>query len=97
SMRAAIAAAISRRLGGPPFVIWQHDVMPASLTTRAIRRLVDLACSLLMAVSPHVANNLRELDFQTETRVVFPPVRLEKFNPERVSPNGLRDSLAPRG
>jgi len=97
SMRAAIAAAISRRLGGPPFVVWQHDVMPPSLTTRAIRTLVDPACSLLMAVSPHVANNLRELDFRTETRVVFPPVRLEKFNPERVSPNGLRDSLAPQG
>lgn len=97
SMRAAIAAAISRRLGGPPFVVWQHDVMPPSLTTRAIRMLVDPACSLLMAVSPHVANNLRELGFRTDTRVVFPPVRLEKFNPDRVSRNGLRDSLAPQG
>jgi len=97
SMRAAIAAAVSRRLGGPPFVVWQHDVLPPSRTTRAIRALVDPACSLLMAVSPHVAGNLRELGFRTQTRVVFPPVRLEQFNPERVSRNGLRHSLAPQG
>jgi glycosyltransferase involved in cell wall biosynthesis len=50
-----------------------------------------------MAVSPHVAGNLRELGFRSETRVVFPPVRLQQFNPERVSRNGLRDSLAPQG
>src|SRR5437763_1245465 len=96
SMRAGIAAAISRRLGGPPFVVWQHDVMPPSPQTHVIRALVDPACSLLMAVSPHVANNLREIGFRTETRVVFPPVRLERFDPERVSPNGLRGSLAPQ-
>jgi L-malate glycosyltransferase len=97
SMRAGIAAAISRRLGGPPFVVWQHDVMPPSPKTHVIRALVDSACSLLMAVSPHVANNLREIGFRTETRVVFPPVRLERFDPERVSRDGLRAELAPQG
>jgi L-malate glycosyltransferase len=97
SMRAGIAAAISRRLGGPPFVVWQHDVMPPSPKTRVIRALVDSACSLLLAVSPHVANNLREIGFRTETRVVFPPVQLERFDPERVSRDGLRAELAPEG
>jgi len=29
--------------------------------------------------------------------VVFPPVRLERFDPERVSQDGLRGSLAPQG
>jgi L-malate glycosyltransferase len=95
SMRAAIAAAISRRLGGPPFVVWQHDVMPRSAKTVAIRRLVDAACSMLVAVSPHVADNLRELGFRSRTRVVFPPVSLERFDPQRVSRDGLRADIAP--
>ncbi len=95
SMRAGIAAAVSRRLGGPPFVVWQHDVLPRKAVTRAIRALVDPACSLLMAVSPHVESNLRELGFRTEKRVVFPPVRMERFDPDRVSRNGLREALAP--
>lgn len=97
SMRAAICAAISRRLGGPPFVVWQHDVMPPGRVTRAIRELVDRTCSLVIAVSPHVQANLRELGFRSHTRVVFPPVRMEQFDPDRVSRNGLRDSLAPGG
>ena len=97
SMRAGIAAAVSRRLGGPPFVVWQHDVMPRRALTRAIRMLVDPACSLLIGVSPHVEANLRELGFRTPTRVVFPPVRLEHFDPERVSRNGLREGLSPGG
>jgi glycosyltransferase involved in cell wall biosynthesis len=97
SMRAAIAAAISRRLGGPPFVVWQHDVLPRKPVTTAIRAVVDPACALLIAVSPHVEANLRELGFRSDMRVVFPPVRMEQFDPERVSRNGLRDSLAPGG
>jgi glycosyltransferase involved in cell wall biosynthesis len=97
SMRSAIAAAISRRLGGPPFVVWQHDVMPARPVTGAIRLLVDPVCSQLLAVSPHVARNLLELGFSSDLRVVFPPVRLERFDPDRVTPNGLRTELAPDG
>ncbi|HEY1595651.1 MAG TPA: glycosyltransferase family 4 protein [Thermoleophilaceae bacterium] len=97
SMRAGIAAAISRRLGGPPFVVWQHDVLPVGRVTRALRALVDPACSMLIAVSPHVESNLRELGFRTDMRVVFPPVRMEQFDPDRVSRDGLRQDLAPEG
>jgi L-malate glycosyltransferase len=97
SMRAGIAAAISTRLGGPPFVVWQHDVLPDKPVTRAIRALVDPACARLIAVSPHVERNLHQLGFRTPTRVVFPPVRMEQFDPDRVSRNGLRDALAPGG
>lgn len=97
SMRAAICAAISRRLGGPQYVVWQHDVLPPGRVTRAIRALVDRTCSLVIAVSPHVEANLRELGFRSHTRVVFPPVRMEQFDPDRVSRNGLRRDLAPEG
>ncbi len=95
SMRAGIVAAICRRLGGPPFVVYQHDVAPPGRVGQAIRALVDPAAGRLIGCSDHILQSLRREGYRTPGEVLFEPVDVEAF----ASPNGstaaIRAELAP--
>jgi L-malate glycosyltransferase len=96
SMRAGIGAAISRRLGGPPFVVFQHDVAPEGPAGRPIRALVDPAAARLAGCSQHVVDTLRAAGFTTPADVITEPVDLAQFDPAKAAPDAARERLAPR-
>lgn len=95
SMRAGIVAAICRRLGGPPFVVYQHDVAPPGRVGQAIRALVDPVAGRLIGCSDHILQSLRREGYRAPGEVLFEPVDVEAF----ASPNGstaaVRAELAP--
>ena len=92
SMRAGIVAAICRRLGGPPFVVYQHDVAPPGRVGQAIRALVDPAAGRLIGCSDHILQSLRREGYRTPGEVLFEPVDVEAF----ASANRIR-GRDPRG
>lgn len=79
SMRAGIAAAISRRLGGPPFLVYQHDVAPSGRLGAAIRSLVDPAAARLVGCSGHVLRTLRRAGYRTPGEVVPESIDVDRF------------------
>jgi glycosyltransferase involved in cell wall biosynthesis len=95
SMRAGIAAAISRRLGGPPFLIYQHDVAPSRRIGAAIRALVDPPAARLVGCSQHVVDTLRREGFRTPADVVLEPVDVERFRSADGPVERVRRDLAP--
>lgn len=100
SMRAGIAAAVSRRLGGPPCMVFQHDVAPEGRMGPLIRALVDPAVTRLAGCSAHVARTLRAAGYRTAVDVITEPVDLGLFNPAAVSASTVasaRASLASDG
>src|SRR3954469_8643049 len=76
SMRAGIVAAISRRLGGPPFLLYQHDVAPPGRVGAAIRGLVDPPAARLVGCSQHILAGLRREGWRTPGEVILEPVDL---------------------
>jgi glycosyltransferase involved in cell wall biosynthesis len=94
SMRAGIIAAISRRLGGPPFLVYQHDVAPPGRVGRAIRTLVDPPAGRLVGCSAHILGTLRREGFRTAGDVIPEPVDVERFDGSSPA-TALRERLAP--
>jgi glycosyltransferase involved in cell wall biosynthesis len=95
SMRAGIVAAASRRLGGPPFLIFQHDVAPGGRVGRAIRALVDPVAGRLVACSEHILHTLRREGYRTAGEVVPEPIDLARFTTSSGDAPAVRESLAP--
>ena len=95
SMRAGIVAAVSRRLGGPPFLIFQHDVAPGGHVGRAIRSLVDPVAGRLVGCSGHILHTLRREGYRTPGEVVPEPIDLERFATSSADAAAVRESLAP--
>jgi L-malate glycosyltransferase len=95
SMRAGIVAAICRRLGGPPFFVYQHDVAPPGRVGQAIRRLVDPVAGQLVGCSRHVLHTLQREGYTTPGQVVYEPVDLDQFRGSNGSLAAVRARLAP--
>jgi glycosyltransferase involved in cell wall biosynthesis len=95
SMRAGIASAICRRLGGPPFLVYQHDVAPPGRTGTAIRRLVDPVCGRLVGCSGHILETLRREGYEAPGEVVYEPVDLETYLNADGDTHAVRERLAP--
>jgi glycosyltransferase involved in cell wall biosynthesis len=94
SMRAGIVAAISRRLGGPPFLLYQHDVAPPGRVGAAIRALVDPVAGRLAACSRHILDGLRREGWRAPGEVVPEPVDLAPYRAAAAA-DGVRAELAP--
>ncbi len=95
SMRAGIVAAICRRLGGPPFLVYQHDVAPPGRVGASIRRLVDPVAGRLVGCSQHVLDTLRREGYRTPAEVVFEPVDLDTYSADSGDAAAVRERLAP--
>jgi glycosyltransferase involved in cell wall biosynthesis len=95
SMRAGIVAAISRRLGGPPFLVFQHDVAPPGHLGHAIRLLVDGVAGSLVGCSAHILETLRREGYSAPGAVVSEPVDIQKFRASTGSFAATRERLAP--
>jgi glycosyltransferase involved in cell wall biosynthesis len=95
SMRAGIAAAISRRLGGPPFLIFQHDVAPPGRVGAAIRALVDAPAARLVGCSRHIVETLRREGYRTPADVVPEPIDVDRLACSDGDVAPTRRNLAP--
>ena len=95
SMRAGIVGAISRRLGGPPFLVYQHDVAAPGRVGQAIRALVDPVASRLLGCSQHIIDTLRREGFAAPGQVVPEPIDLEAFRASVEPADTVRARLAP--
>lgn len=93
SLRAGIAAALARRLGGPPVVLAQHDELPASRISRILRAAVDPPVSAIIANSGYTRDSLAAGNFRSPVTVVNPAVDLERFDPARVEREDARTAL----
>src|SRR3954447_20015779 len=95
SMRAGIVAAISRRLGGPPVLVFQHDVAPPGRVGAAIRALVDPVTAHLVGCSGHILGTLRREGYRAPGEVVPEPVDLDRFFAATAPVDATREALAP--
>ena len=90
SVRAGLAAAIACVGGGPPVVVHVRDCLPDSRAGNATRRVIKRAAALVLANSHYTAANF---DRNADVQVVYSPVDLERFDPDRVDPAQARAEL----
>ncbi len=93
SIRAGLAAMLAGRLGGPPVVVSVHDCLPATFPAELTRRLLAGSSATIVANSRYTAENLEGVRRGGAIRVVYPPVDLERFDPNRIDRTAVRAEL----
>jgi len=93
SLRAGIAAALARRLGGPPFVLDQHDSLAPGPMASALRAVVDPPAAAIASNSRHTAASLHRAGFRSPMEVIPPGVDLARFAEQRGNRANVRTAL----
>ena len=89
SIRAGLIAACARLLGGPPFIVHVHDVLPEGLISRLVRRLLIRHSAALVAISSFARDAF--LQGTSKAAVAFPVINTA-LDVERL----LAGAVAPR-
>lgn len=91
SLRAGIMAVVAARLGGPPAVVQIHDCLPSSVPAKLVKRVL-MHASQLVAVSRYAAEGFGDAG-RTDVTVVYNPVDVEVFSPDRIELSAARSAL----
>ncbi|MDQ3728752.1 MAG: glycosyltransferase family 4 protein [Actinomycetota bacterium] len=97
STRAALVATLAARAGGPPVVVSVHDCLPAGPAAELTRRVINAGAAMVLANSRYTAKTLRPTHNGPPIRIVYPPVELERFDPEKVDRAQARARLGVEG
>jgi glycosyltransferase involved in cell wall biosynthesis len=80
SVRAGLIAAVSRALGGPPFVVHARDVLGPRRAARTIRALLSRGSAGVIAVSDFVASDWSASHVPVER--IHNPIDCDEFHPD---------------
>ena len=93
TLRAGLAAAIARRLGGPPVVVRAHEHPPPTALGRGVRSVLRRSAGAVAAVSRHTADGFNEGLERPLAVCVYNSIDAARFDPGRVTPAPIRAQL----
>lgn len=93
SIRAGLAGALARRLGGPPTAIHVRDVLPEGRMSSAALAAIGRGADVLVANSAYTAARVRRARVRAPVQVVHSPVDLERFDPSTLDREAARAAL----
>jgi glycosyltransferase involved in cell wall biosynthesis len=93
SIRAGLAATVACVGGGPPVIVHVRDCLPDSRAGNMTRRVIAHAAASVLANSHYTAANFARNADQADVQVVYSPVDLERFDPDRIDPAQARGAL----
>lgn len=93
SIRAGLSAAVARRLGGPPAIVYLHDALPPGASSRLISRAVGAGAAALVANSRYTADRFEAVAGSSSVRVNHCPTDLNRFDPAKIDRAAARAGL----
>lgn len=93
SIRAGIVATLASRMTGVPTVVHIRDSFPPGRVTDRIRRLIGQGARMIIANSNSTASAFALDGTSAEVRVIYSPVDLRRFRPDRLDRAGVRARL----
>jgi glycosyltransferase involved in cell wall biosynthesis len=92
SLRAALAGAVARRLGGPPLAVHVHDILGTDRVSSLVRVVVTASADVVLANSAYVRATVERSGGPTVV-VVDNPVDVAWFDPGRTDGARVRQEL----
>jgi glycosyltransferase involved in cell wall biosynthesis len=91
--RAGLIGSVARRFGAPPLVVRAHEHIPPTLVGRPVRAVLAQSASAILPVSRDIASRFNEGLERPLAAHVYNSFDRARFDPARVTPAGIRESL----
>jgi glycosyltransferase involved in cell wall biosynthesis len=91
--RASLLALLARDRSGPPTIAHIRDRAPDGRFSRAVFELIGHRADAVVATSHYVADQFDEIELRRPVEVIYDPIDLAHFDPEKVDGPATRRAL----